>query len=427
MSRRPTDRLSAALGVLILAALLHAAWTGLARADGTGPDGLRGLLHTRSAATAGMRVVGIGVWSSGHSLDDSLPGSHLVSVTHLHVGYAVAREFEVGAALPLRGWTATGSSGLSPSSQVGFGDLLGSAKLVLPLPTPRLRLGMVAQGSFPTGSRSRGMSSEATDFELGGLATVDLTHIESFVPTRIHANVTYRWNRNESRGVGLAPFSALPEGGFWPPAYPPIPLGETPGWNDEVRYRLAFEFETRRMTLATELAFDHFLGVSGTDFLDNPGVLGAEAFVKLSNGIDVAGGADISLQNDDPPATMPQLPDWRFHLGIRWSTGLGLGDGDQDGVADKRDACPDNAEDFDGFEDADGCPDLDNDFDGVPDGRDLAPDLKEDVDGFEDDDGRPDLDNDGDGIRDADDGCPNEPEDYDGDRDTDGCPDMGPQ
>jgi len=77
-------------------------------------------------------------------------------------------------ALPLRAWTATGSSGLSPSSQVGFGDLLGSAKLVLPLPTPRLRLGMVAQGSFPTGSRSRGMSSEATDFELGGLATVDL-------------------------------------------------------------------------------------------------------------------------------------------------------------------------------------------------------------------------------------------------------------
>ena len=82
------------------------------------------------------------------------------------------------------------------------------------------------------------------------------------------------------------------------------------------------------------------------------------------------------------------------------------------------------AEDFDGFADQDGCPDLDNDQDGIPDVKDLAPDLPEDVDGFEDSDGRPDRDNDGDGITDDKDACPNEAEDFDGDRDVDGCPDL---
>src|SRR5262249_35507226 len=36
-------------------------------------------------------------------------------------------------------------------------------------------------------------------------------------------------------------------------------------------------------------------------------------------------------------------------------------DGDRDGVSDKNDACPAEQEDRDGFQDDDGCPDLDND------------------------------------------------------------------
>jgi len=402
-----------------------ALFAGAATADGTGPDGLRGLLHTRSADTAGPRVVLGGVYSSLHVLDDSLPGSNVVSITNLQLGYAVARELELGVALPIRAWWATGPARqtLDPASQVGFGDLLVSAKLALPLPTRRLRLGLVGQSSFPTGSSLRGMSSESTDLELGGLFTLDLTQVERFVPTRFHANVTYRWNRNEVRGVGLAPFSDVTDGGFWPPSYPPLPRGEQPNWNDEVRYRGAMEFDTRRMSLFMEFALDDFRKVPDKSLFDNPAALTMGAVVKLRNGIDVEGGVDVSLQNDEPPPTMPLLPDWRFHLGVTYRIGLALGDRDHDGVPDKRDACPDSPEDVDGFEDQDGCPDLDNDFDGIPDVRDLAPDLKEDVDGFEDQDGRPDLDNDGDGIRDEDDACPNEPEDYDGDRDTDGCPD----
>src|SRR4051812_49341368 len=49
----------------------------------------------------------------------------------------------------------------------------------------------------------------------------------------------------------------------------------------------------------------------------------------------------------------------------------------------------------------------------------------EDKDGFEDEDGCPDPDNDKDHIPDALDKCPNDPETYNGFEDDDGCPDKG--
>jgi len=88
------------------------------------------------------------------------------------------------------------------------------------------------------------------------------------------------------------------------------------------------------------------------------------------------------------------------------------------------DKCPNAAEDIDGFEDEDGCPDIDNDLDAIPDVRDSCPDVKEDVDAYNDADGCPDLDNDRDGIVDSLDQCPNVPETFNNLRDDDGCPDT---
>ncbi|HEY0195276.1 MAG TPA: OmpA family protein [Kofleriaceae bacterium] len=82
------------------------------------------------------------------------------------------------------------------------------------------------------------------------------------------------------------------------------------------------------------------------------------------------------------------------------------GDMDGDGILDNVDKCPREPEDKDGFEDEDGCPDLDNDKDGIPDAVDKCPNEPEDKDGFEDEDGCPDPDNDKDGIADVDDKCP---------------------
>jgi outer membrane protein OmpA-like peptidoglycan-associated protein len=98
-------------------------------------------------------------------------------------------------------------------------------------------------------------------------------------------------------------------------------------------------------------------------------------------------------------------------------------DKDGDGILDDDDQCPLDPEDFEGFEDEDGCPDLDNDEDGIQDPADACQFVAEDVDGFQDQDGCPDFDNDGDGLADINDQCKNKPEDYDGFQDEDGCAD----
>ena len=103
------------------------------------------------------------------------------------------------------------------------------------------------------------------------------------------------------------------------------------------------------------------------------------------------------------------------------------GDKDGDGYPDNSDKCPDQAENFQGFEDDDGCPDdPDTDGDGLADSKDACELLAEDMDGYLDADGCPDVDNDLDGIIDAKDGdngsCKNDPEDPDGHEDDDGCP-----
>ena len=122
--------------------------------------------------------------------------------------------------------------------------------------------------------------------------------------------------------------------------------------------------------------------------------------------------------------------------------GPSIGDRDGDGYDDGVDKCPDDPEDFDSFEDDDGCPDKDNDKDGVldavefRDGRWSSLDKKtengreidcrnepEDMDKFEDEDGCPDPDNDRDTLLDGVDKCPNDPEDFDQWEDQDGCPD----
>jgi OOP family OmpA-OmpF porin len=101
-------------------------------------------------------------------------------------------------------------------------------------------------------------------------------------------------------------------------------------------------------------------------------------------------------------------------------------DNDKDGILDDVDKCPNEPETKNGYQDEDGCPDSDThdrDGDGNPDDVDKCPDEPEDFDKFEDEDGCPDPDNDKDGIKDIVDACPNDPEDKDGFEDTDGCPD----
>jgi outer membrane protein OmpA-like peptidoglycan-associated protein len=191
------------------------------------------------------------------------------------------------------------------------------------------------------------------------------------------------------------------------------------------------------------------IGTKGTLSMEVLG--GFKYFVTNKSFLFIAAGAGI-------PKTGFEAADVRATLGIVYEPAVG--DRDKDGIPDDDDGCPDEAEDKDGFEDRDGCPDLDNDGDGIldvddacplvkedydgdrdedgcPEGRegdrdgdgipdtvDDCPDEPEDFDGFQDEDGCPDPDNDGDGIPDEKDLCPNDPEDFDGFQDEDGCPDL---
>ena len=112
---------------------------------------------------------------------------------------------------------------------------------------------------------------------------------------------------------------------------------------------------------------------------------------------------------------------------MRTKANYGCPDRDEDGITDAADKCPEKAEDTDGFEDTDGCPDPDNDGDGIPDDGDECIDQPEIMNGFKDEDGCPDEvpDRDKDGIPDARDKCPAAPETFNGFEDEDGCPDRG--
>ena len=113
-------------------------------------------------------------------------------------------------------------------------------------------------------------------------------------------------------------------------------------------------------------------------------------------------------------------PDIRVFLGLTWRDPGAPPDADKDGLVDEEDTCPLEPEDFDNYEDSDGCPDPNNDGDGLMDKDDKCPNNAEDADGFEDTDGCPDPDNDQDGLADAEDRCPLEA----GPASTSGCPDR---
>jgi OOP family OmpA-OmpF porin len=149
--------------------------------------------------------------------------------------------------------------------------------------------------------------------------------------------------------------------------------------------------------------------------------------------VQVAAGARVAFMNDISFVAAVDAallggvgtPPFRGHLAIQWAPRSH--DMDDDGVRDEVDVCPEDLkEDFDGFEDEDGCPDFDNDDDGVLDADDQCEGEREDEDEFQDEDGCIDPDNDGDGVLDDDDHCPMVVGIKSDDPIQRGCPDLDP-
>lgn len=203
--------------------------------------------------------------------------------------------------------------------------------------------------------------------------------------------------------------------------------------NDQLSLAAASEVilgEQDRGSLVPEFKVDLGVASDGFDREDTPAELLLGGRYRPSDRVMVEAGVGTGL------LAGVGSPDWRLFAGVSFHA-AGDRDGDGDGLIGSDDQCPTDPEDFDSFEDTDGCPDRDNDNDGVLDVND-GPDGQcmndpEDADGFEDGDGCPDMDNDFDGILDRSDGpvgdngfgaCLNEPEDIDGFEDDDGCPDT---
>ena len=149
--------------------------------------------------------------------------------------------------------------------------------------------------------------------------------------------------------------------------------------------------------------------------LSTEAVVGVKLFVEQNSYLMLGGGKRLTGGFEGA--------DWRGFLGFIFEPSIGDADGDH--IKDDVDHCPTQAEDYDGWEDSDGCPDPDNDKDGIPDLKDRCMNEPEDKDGDEDWDGCPesrDGDRDHDGIIDRLDKCPDVAEDKDGIEDDDGCP-----
>ena len=310
----------------------------------------------------------------------------------LLLSYAWTR-VELGLELPLilaqsRGDRAPGVDGMLASiSGAGLGDLRLAPKLaVLRQARAGLDLAVLASLTLPTGGQQdyRGERSVSLAPELAAS--------RAHGRWRVAANLGYRARRNTT----LLDLEVTDE------LFGVLALGRRLAQPLEVSAALTWA-TAARSPLASDNQ-DHLEALLGASWDAGPLQLTGLGGLGASSGFGT--------------------PDWRVVVGARFGTAGARPDRDGDGVVDLADRCAGQAEDRDGWEDADGCPDPDDDGDGVLDAADGAPRVPEDRDGWKDEDGVPDPDDDGDGVLDAADACPRTAEVPNGWRDDDGCPDV---
>ncbi len=332
---------------------------------------------------------------------------------NLDLEYGPATWLNLRARLPWRGW----SGGLYdlPLEGSGPGDAEVGLLIGLPVSGERLGAALDLRASLPTGAEADGLGQgELSPY--AGLALSAAFWSRAQMPElRLHLNLGRRLHPLDG-GFGAAADGRLEP---WPPLYP----AAGGGGNDAWVLSGALEFRKSLVTLFVEYTDEFYGDGAEISSRERPRYLSAGLRWGGEEGAALEWGYDVPLGYDDPATPfVAAYPDFVLHAGLSWSFAVGGSDRDRDGIPDRLDRCPLAAEDLDGYQDDDGCPDPDNDEDGIPDDRDLAPDYPEDLDGFQDEDGLPDNDNDLDGILDEADDCPDEAEDLDGYQDEDGCP-----
>jgi hypothetical protein len=307
--------------------------------------------------------------------------AHQFSVDYL-ASFGIGERLAIGLSLPSvvyqDGDDVSGVIGSEELPTTAMGDIGFDAKATLLPPGELGGLGLAALGrvTAPTGDERSYLGEGSVTGEMRLLGEIKLIALDlrASAGAKIRAEEDEYVGENFSHqlpwGVGVAvrpQALGLDERGRWM-------------WNLEVRGALALvpEFGSGPQSPAA-------VGVSARYSVGDLSALG---------GVELPLNGAVGVPNVRPVLALGWAP--RFH------------DSDSDGIEDERDQCADLAEDKDGFEDQDGCPDFDDDSDGVPDDEDRCADHLEDLDEHADEDGCPDPDNDGDRILDTQDACPNQ-------------------
>jgi hypothetical protein len=151
----------------------------------------------------------------------------------------------------------------------------------------------------------------------------------------------------------------------------------------------------------------------------SPTMLALSDRISLGHDKDAYLLAGIDIGLNDGAVGVPGL---RVIIGAGWAPREH--DKDHDGIPDDVDQCEDIPEDKDGFEDSDGCPDIDNDQDGIIDREDACPNVAGPKSTDPKKNGCPQADRDGDGIPDDVDACPDEKGEASDDPKRSGCPKL---
>lgn len=366
-----------------------------------------------------------------NELDTLYPDVTLFNI-RFNAGYGITSFLDVAFFLPLYFDIVS-----HKTTQAGLGDLEIGLKLRVPGDAERLfQAALLASFTLPTGSRDKGYFPRNTHYFTKGNDVTPLYSGNPYNPYYTDSTVAYFTSK------GMETYLAALFTLEWKRLLFHINSGIRITHNNSLDnvfvMGAALELHpTDHFAFFTELSSQmRFSTVkNGFCMVNEPFRITPGFTITSESGITVTLAGSFKLSSNKEFTYFEHVlggrylttriePLWKASIQLGWSGVLKAQDRDNDFILDKFDACPDIPEDADGYQDSDGCPDLDNDHDAIPDTLDNCPMEPEDMDGFEDDDGCPDLDNDQDGVPDSLDRCPNLKEDKDGFNDFDGCPDY---
>ena len=293
-----------------------------------------------------------------------------------------------------------------------LGALALHAKVMILPPTSIIGLAIVAQAGTGIG-QSRNFASDPGFFYWPQVVVEKQFGTENVVRLGLNAGFRGHTGTNGTFGTDKDGKPILTSGVF--------EYGNLGTAGFAAGFRIGDKFDLTAETYATYLAGG---GSDNKQRLSAEALGGFKIFVQKNSYLYLAGGIGYTSGF--------QSADQRGVLGFVFEP-LNE-DRDHDGIPDDLDACPDDPEDKDGDEDADGCPEQDpideapkvrtgdSDGDGILDVEDQCPNEPEDPDGWFDKDGCPDKDNDKDGIPDNEDACPDQAGPRNDDPRKNGCP-----